>query len=73
MNIKQRITGIWLISMTLLSLFAYTIYFVAQMWLNILQALYLTLALVQTATLILYLWGPEKIKSRFLRIVYHIM
>ena len=31
MSVKQRISGIWLISMTLLSLFAYTVYFVAQM------------------------------------------
>ena len=67
MNIKQRLSGIWLISMTLLSLFAFTVYFVAQMWLNILQALYLTLAILQVATLILYLWGPEKIKSKFLK------
>jgi len=73
MNIKQRLSGIWLISMTLLSLFAFTVYFVAQMWLNILQALYLTLAILQVATLILYLWGPEKIKSKFLKIVYRVL
>ena len=47
MNMKQRLSGIWLISMTLLSLFAYTVYFVAQMWLSILQASYLTLAVLQ--------------------------
>lgn len=70
MSIRQRLSGIWLISMTLLSLFAYTVYFVAQMWLNILQALYLTLAILQVVTLILYLWGPEKLKSRFLKFVY---
>ena len=65
MTVRQRISGIWLISMTLLALFAYTVYFVAQMWLSVLQALYLTLAVMQIAALILYLWGPEKL-SRLL-------
>ena len=73
MSFKQRLSGIWLISMTLLSLFAYTIYFVAQMWLNLLHALYLTLAILQIAALILYLWGPEKLKSRLLKIVYRVL
>ena len=73
MNIKQRLSGIWLISMTLLSLFAYTIYYVAQMWLNLLQASYLALALLQIAALILYLWGPEKLKSRLSRLVYRVL
>lgn len=73
MNIKQRLSGIWLISMTLLSLFAYTIYYVAQMWLNLLQASYLALALLQIAALILYLWGPGKLKSRLSRLVYRVL
>ena len=73
MSTRQRISGIWLISMTLLSLFAFTVYFVAQMWLSILQTLYLTLAVLQIVTLILYLWGPEKLKSRALKIVYRIL
>lgn len=73
MSIKQRLSGIWLISMTLLALFAYTIYFVAQMWLNILHAAYLTLAILQVAGLILYLWGPEKLKSAFLKVLYHLL
>jgi len=73
MSIKQRLSGVWLISMTLLSLFAYTVYFVAQMWLNLLQTLYLTLAVLQVVTLILYLWGPEKLKSRFMKIVYRLL
>lgn len=59
--------------MTLLSLFAYTVYFVAQMWLSILQALYLTLAVLQVITLILYLWGPEKLKSKLLKLVYRVL
>ena len=70
MSLKERLSGIWLISMTLLSLFAFTVYFVAQMWLSHLQAFYLTLAVLQIAALILYLWGPEKLKSRLTRIVY---
>ena len=73
MSTRQRISGIWLISMTLLSLFAFTVYFVAQMWLSILQTLYLTLAVLQIVTLILYLWGPEKLKSRALKIVYRVL
>ena len=73
MSIKQRLSGIWLITMTLLSLFAYTVYFVAQMWLSLLQALYLTLAVLQVAALVLYLWGPEKIRSGFVRAVYRLL
>ncbi|MBQ9324860.1 MAG: hypothetical protein IJ246_03710 [Clostridia bacterium] len=73
MSMKQRLSGIWLISMMLLSLFAYTVYFVAQMWLNLLQTLYLTLAILQVVTLILYLWGPEKLKSRGLKMVYRLL
>ena len=48
MTLKQRISGIWLISMTLLSLFAYTVYFVAQMRLTILQTAYLMLAIYRS-------------------------
>ncbi len=73
MTLKQRISGIWLISMTLLSLFAYTVYFVAQMRLTILQTAYLMLAILQVITLILYLWGPEKLKSRVLKLVYRVL
>ncbi|MBQ8136406.1 MAG: hypothetical protein IJ174_03140 [Clostridia bacterium] len=73
MTAKQRLSGIWLISMTLLSLFAYTVYYVAQMWLSLLQAAYLTLAILQIAALILYLWGPEKLKSRLLKLVYRVL
>ena len=73
MSVKQRLSGIWLISMTLLALFAYTVYFVAQMWLSILQTSYLLLAVLQVAALILYLWGPEKLKSRLSRLVYRLL
>ncbi len=70
MNIKKRITGIWLMAMALLSLGAYTTFFVAQMWLNVLHVFYLTLMTMQFITLIIYLWGSEKIKSRLMRLVY---
>ena len=34
MSIRERLSGIWLMAMTLLALFAYTLFFVAQMWLK---------------------------------------
>ena len=73
MSIRERVSGIWLILMTLLALFAYTVYFVAQMWLNILHTAYLTLAVLQVVTLIIYLWGPEKLKRKPLRILYRVL
>ncbi|MBQ8093604.1 MAG: hypothetical protein IJ242_08530 [Clostridia bacterium] len=73
MSVKERITGIWLMVMTLLSLLAYTVYYVAQMWLNILRITYLTLAILQCVTLIVYLWGPEKLKSTGLKIIYRVL
>ena len=73
MTIRERLSGIWLITMTLLSLFAYTVFFVAQMWLNILHAAYLTLAVLQIITLILYMWGPEKLKRKPLKILYRLL
>ena len=73
MSLRERLSGIWLMSMALLSLFAYTVFFVAQMWLSILHAVYLTLALVQCATLLIYLWGPEKLKWKPLRALYRLM
>ncbi len=72
MNTKRRISGIWLMTMALLSLGAYTTYFVAQMRLSILHAFYLTLAIVQFVTLIVYLWGPEKLPGRPLKVLYHL-
>ena len=60
-------------AMTLLSLCSYTVFFVAQMWLNILHAGYLSLAILQSVTLIVYLWGPEKLRSKPLKILYRIL
>ncbi|WP_408071735.1 hypothetical protein [Butyrivibrio sp. JL13D10] len=70
MNLRKRLSGIWLMAMALLSLCAFTVFFVAQMWLNILYAVYLTLAVVQSVTLIVYLWGPEKITLKPLKALY---
>ena len=73
MSIRERVSGIWLISMTLLALLAYTVFFVAQMWLNILFAVYLALVLMQSAALIIYLWGPEKLKSGLMKLLYRLL
>ena len=73
MNFRQRISGIWLISMSLLALFAFTCYFVAQMWLSILQTAYITLVILQVAALTVYLWGPEKLKHRWQKILYRLL
>ena len=73
MSTRERLSGIWLTATTLLALFAFTVFFVAQMWLNVLFAVYLGLVIVQSAALILYLWGPEKLKSRPLRLLYRLM
>ncbi|MBR2822323.1 MAG: hypothetical protein IKE24_01340 [Clostridia bacterium] len=73
MSIRERISGIWLISMTLLALLAYTVFFVAQMWLNILFGLYLALVILQGAALIIYMWGPEKLKSRPMKWLYRLL
>ncbi|MCR5672188.1 MAG: hypothetical protein K6F87_00555 [Lachnospiraceae bacterium] len=73
MNMRKRLSGIWLMAMTLLSLGAFTAFFVAQMWLNILFAAYLSLALLQFVTLNIYLWGPEKLPGRFFKILYRLL
>ena len=73
MTIRQRISGIWLISMSLLALFAFTCYFVAQMWLNLLRAAYITLVLSQTLALTIYMWGPEKLRHRWQRVLYRLL
>lgn len=70
MDMKKRLSGIWLMAMALLSLCAFTVFFVAQMWLNLLYAAYLTLAVLQTLTLIIYMWGPEKLKSKPAKALY---
>ena len=73
MSIRQRISGIWLISMSLLALFAFTCYFVAQMWMGLLQTAYLTLVILQVAALTIYMWGPEKLKHRWQKVLYRLL
>ena len=65
MTKKGRLAGIWLISMTLLSLFTYVIYIVSRMFGGILRPWYLQLILaMQCLTLFLYMLGSDKLKSR---------
>ena len=73
MSWRERLSGIWLISMTLLALCAYTVFFVAQMWLNLLHALFLGLVILQVIALIMYLWGTEKLKRPWQKIVYRVL
>lgn len=73
MSRRERISGIWLMSMNLLALFAFTCYFVAQMWLNILQAAYLALVVLQGLALTIYMWGPKKLKFRWQKALYRIL
>ena len=68
MSTKERLFGIWLISMNLLAMFAYTVFYVAQMWLGILRAWYMGLVILQGAALYIYMWGLEKLKSKPLRL-----
>ncbi|WP_026518648.1 hypothetical protein [Butyrivibrio sp. MC2021] len=72
MSIRRGLFGIWLMAMTLLSLGAFTTYYVAQMRLTILQDAYLALCVLQLTTLLIYLWGPEKLKFRPLKALYHL-
>ncbi len=72
MNTRKRLAGIWLMAMALLSLCAFTVFFVAQMWLNLLYAVYLTLAILQFTALVIYMWGAEKIKARPLKVLYYL-
>jgi len=73
MSIRERISGVWLISMTLLAMLAYTVFFVAQMWLNLLFAVYLALVILTSAALIIYMWGPEKLKSGPMKLLYRLL
>ncbi len=72
MTVSKRLKGMWLMSMTLLSVGAFTAFFVAQMWLNLLYAVYVGLMVMQFAALIIYLWGPEKITFAPLKVLYYV-
>ena len=73
MSIKERLSGIWLISMNLLSLCAYTVFFVAQMWLDILHAWYQTLVILQGCALFIYMCGPEKLRSKIIIATWYLL
>ena len=70
MSKKKLIFGIWLISMNLFSLAAYTMYFVAQMRFSILLYSYSALALTQIFATVIFLIGADKIKHTILRVAY---
>ena len=69
----SRRFGQRLMSMALLSLFTFTVFFVAQMSPDILDIVCPILAAVQCITLVIYLWGPEKLKYKPLKILYRLM
>lgn len=72
MSRKKLILGIWLMLMALLSLTAYTMYFVAQMRFSILLYSYSTLVVTQIFALVVFLIGSEKIKKKIVRIIYRL-
>lgn len=63
--------GIWLMSMALLSLTAYTMYFVAQMRFSILLYSYSALAVSQITALIIYLMEVDA-KNVLIRVIYRL-
>lgn len=71
MSKKRTILGIWLMSMALLSLTAYTMYFVAQMRFSILLYSYSALAISQFFALVIYLMEKD-IKKAWLRVIYRL-
>lgn len=72
MSKKKMIMGIWLMSMTLLSLTAYTMYFVAQMRFSILLYSYSALVVSQLTGLVIFLIGEEKIKNIIVKLIYNL-
>lgn len=72
MNKKRMILGLWLMLMALVSLTAYTMYFVAQMRFSILLYSYSALALTQIFALVVFLIDSSKIKSLAIRVIYRL-
>lgn len=72
MSRKKMILGIWLMLMALLSLTAYTMYFVAQMRFSVLLYSYSALAVTQIFALTIFLFGSEKIKSKIVKLLYRL-
>ena len=62
MTKRDRLSGIRIIAMTLLSLFTYVIYIVSRMFGGILRIWYMQLIPgLQCLTLLICPWGPEKL------------
>lgn len=72
MSSKKTFFGVWLMVMTLLSLTAYTMYFVAQMRFSILLYSYTGLAVSQIFTLIVFLIGSEAMQNKIIRALYRL-
>lgn len=72
MNKKKLLSEIWLMLMTLLSLTAYTMYFVAQMRFSILLYSYSALVITQLYALGTFLIGSESIKNTIAKIAYRL-
>lgn len=72
MTKKRMAFGIWLMLMALVSLTAYTTYFVAQMRFSILLYSYSALTISQVFALIVFLMGDDAIKHKLTRIIYRL-
>lgn len=72
MNRKKMIFGIWLMTMALLSLTAYTMYFVAQMRFSILLYSYSALVVTQVFALVVFLFGNEEKKNIFVHTAFRL-
>lgn len=72
MDKKKMLLGIWLMLMALLSLTAYTMYFVAQMRFSILLYSYSALAVTQIYALTVFLIGSDKIGNILIRILFRL-
>lgn len=72
MSKKRTIFGIWLMIMALISLTAYTMYFVAQMRFSILLYSYSALAFSQIFALIVFLFGDNVLQKAVIKVVYYL-
>lgn len=72
MNNKNMIFGVWLMIMNLLSLTAYTMYFVAQMRFSILLYSYSALAVTQIVATVIFLIGTDKIKHFYVKVIFYL-
>lgn len=71
MDKKRLVLGIWLMMMALISLMAFTTYFVAQMRFSVLLYSYSALAITQFFALIVFLMGNER-KNKVIKVCYRL-